>query len=333
MKEIALFEQPLVQTPVYALSGDYGDNQIYSKREDMIPFSFGGNKARKAAKFYQEIKASGADVVMTYGSNSSNHCRIIANMASAMGLACHIISSDEKVGTVQGQELYNTRLIRSFDAVIEVCPVEKVAATIENRKQAYMAEGKHPYFITGGGHGNPGTEAYVEAYQEIASFEKEKGMSFDLIFHASGTGTTQAGLICGMLQEREKLQQIPSQHGMAASHTRIVGISIARETARGERVVENSIREYLGDRFAALFRPEDLIFTDAYRAGGYGKYTPDIEETIKRVMKQEGIPMDTTYVGKAFHGMLQFCREKEIRNQKILFLHTGGAPLFFDHLL
>ena len=73
LKEIALFEKPLPVTPVVPLSGDYGDNQFYIKRDDMLPFSFGGNKVRKAAEFYREIKNSDTDVVMTYGSNSSNH--------------------------------------------------------------------------------------------------------------------------------------------------------------------------------------------------------------------------------------------------------------------
>ena len=83
MKEIAFFEKSLPVTPVVPLSGDYGDNHFYMKRDDMLPFSFGGNKVRKAAEFYREIKNSDTDVVMTYGSNSSNHCRIVSNLAAA----------------------------------------------------------------------------------------------------------------------------------------------------------------------------------------------------------------------------------------------------------
>ena len=33
----------------------FEDNRIYIKREDMIPFSFGGNKARKAQLFFEKI--------------------------------------------------------------------------------------------------------------------------------------------------------------------------------------------------------------------------------------------------------------------------------------
>ena len=296
MKEITLFEKLLPVTPIVRLSGDYGDNHFYMKRDDMLPFSF-GNKVRKAAEFYREIKNSDTDVVMTYGSNSSNHCRIIANMAASMGLACHVISPEEN-----RERLYNTAFVEQFGAVIETCPVTKVAETIENRKAAYRQEGKHPYFITGGGHGNPGTESYVKVYREICACEKESGIHFDYIFHG----------------DRDR---------------QIVGISIAREQGRGRTVVKDSIREYLGGRFAELYREDALLFTDEYRFGGYGNYSGEVLSLIDRVMEREGIPMDTTYVGKAFYGMCAFLKEHDIKDKKVLFIHTGGTPLYFDLLL
>lgn len=313
MRKIPLFENRLAQTCIQELSDSYGNNRIFMKRDDCIPFSFGGNKARKAAEFYREIQKTDTDIIMTYGSNSSNHCRIIANMAAGMGLGCHIISPEEN-RTV----LNNTKLVRDFGAVIETCPVTHVAETIAHRKKVYEEQGKHPYFIVGGGHGNPGTQAYVKAYREIEEQEKELGDSFDYIFHASGTGATQAGLVCGKL--------------LSGGKKKIVGISIAREESRGREVVKDSIREYLGGRFEELYKEEDLVFTDAYRCGGYGEYTDEIRQVIAFVMKQDGIPMDTTYVGKAFCGMLAYLKEKEIEDKKILFIHTGGCPLFFDKL-
>ena len=313
MKEIALFEQQLPVTPIEPLNGEYRSNRCFIKRDDLLPFSFGGNKVRKAAEFYKEIRDNDVDVVMTYGSNSSNHCRIIANMASAMGIACHIISPEEN-----REILYNTRMVEQFGGIIETCPVSLVSETIEKRKKAYIEEGRKPYFITGGGHGNQGTRAYVKAYQEIISYERENGISFDYIFHASGTGTTQAGLVCGKL--------------LYGGRERIIGISIAREAERGRQVVKDSIKEYLGEQFDELYTEEDLIFTDAYRLGGYGKYDDAVKRTIQDVMNFEGISMDSTYVGKAFHGMCRYLEEQQIKDKNVLFIHTGGTPLYFDYL-
>ena len=41
-------------TPIHYLE-DIRTNHLYIKREDLIPFSFGGNKARKAVLFFKEI--------------------------------------------------------------------------------------------------------------------------------------------------------------------------------------------------------------------------------------------------------------------------------------
>ena len=61
-------------------------NNIYIKRDDLFPFSFGGNKARKAVNFFKEIDNGDFDTVVTYGSSSSNHCRVISNMATVRNI-------------------------------------------------------------------------------------------------------------------------------------------------------------------------------------------------------------------------------------------------------
>ena len=66
--------------------------------------------------------------------------------------------------------------------------------------------------------------------------------------------------------------------------------------------------------------------------GGYGNYNKEVIQTIKEVLIQEGIPLDTTYTGKAFWGMREYIRKNNIADKNILFIHTGGTPLFFDDL-
>ena len=56
---------------------------------------FGGNKARKAVNFFKEIDNGDFDTVVTYGSSSSNHCRVISNMATVRNIPCYIISPEE----------------------------------------------------------------------------------------------------------------------------------------------------------------------------------------------------------------------------------------------
>ena len=292
--------------------GDYENNRIYIKREDLIPISFGGNKARKAELFFKEIDSGDYDCVVTYGSSSSNHCRIIANECCKRKIPCFIVGPEEA-----SVPTYNSKMMELFGAEVTTVNVSLVHDTIEEKIALLKKKGKKPYFIEGGGHGNIGTEAYVQCYREIEKQEKEMGIRFDYIFFASGTGTTQAGLVCGQI--------------LSCDDRKIIGISIARKNPRGRNVVLDSVRSYLTDRASEDEIQEKVCFLDDYTSG-YGGDDKRVTETILYVLKNYGIPMDKTYTGKAFTGMLQHIKKEQIRDKNILFIHTGGTPLFFDLL-
>jgi len=267
------------------------ESNLFIKREDLIPYSFGGNKARKGRLFFREIDGGNYDCVVTYGSSHSNHCRIIANMAAARGMRCCIVGPSEV-----SDSTFNSKFMDLFGAEITTVPVEQVHDTIESKLHELRGQGFNPYFIPGGGHGNIGTEAYVQCYEEIRSYEQKHGIHFDYIFFASGTGTTQAGLVCGQLINQDERN--------------IIGISVARRNPKGRDVVLDSIHEYLGDRNIC----EDAIqartiFIDDYIGSGYGKDDKAVISTIKDAMIKYGIPLDSTYTGKAFYGMKQYLKE------------------------
>jgi D-cysteine desulfhydrase len=292
--------------------GEYKGNHLWIKREDLIPFSFGGNKARKAKLFFQKIDKGPYDCVVTYGSGSSNHCRVVANECCRRGMGCYIIAPQEA-----SEPTFNSQMMELFGAEITTVPVSGVHDTIEGRIAELKDAGKHPYFIEGGGHGNIGTEAYVQCYEEIKKQEEELGVVFDYIFFASGTGTTHAGLVCGQLLNNDD--------------RKIIGISIARKNPRGRDVVIQSIRDYLGGRVSEEDIQVATVFIDDYTSG-YGKDDKRVIETIETVLKTYGIPLDSTYTGKAFMGMTEYILQHEIKDKNILFIHTGGTPLFFDTL-
>ena len=206
-------------------------------------------------------------------------------------------------------------MMELFGAEIITAQVSKVHDTIEKKIKEIKRDGRKPYFIEGGGHGNIGTEAYVQCYQEIRDYEKIENIHFDYIFFASGTGTTQAGLVCGQLLNRDV--------------RKIVGISIARKNPRGRDIVVDSVRSYLGERAVEDELQNKTIFVDDYTSG-YGKEDIRVNQVIEIVLKNYGIPFDATYTGKAFMGMMEYT--KSIKNKNILFIHTGGTPLFFDEL-
>jgi len=359
-----------LNTPLNWL-GKMGNNDLYIKREDLIPYSFGGNKARKGFLFFEDIDSGDYDCVVTYGSSHSNHCRIIANMAAKRKMPCYIIGPSE-VSEITS----NRQVIQMFGAEFTFVPVDKVHDTIENKLAELKAQGKKPYFIPGGGHGNIGTQAYVDCYKEIAEYEQANDIKFDYIFFASGTGTTHAGLVVGQMMEEAEAELAGNQADKVAEsglannqaekvaeagfvgktdksdlgagdvlHFRknrdIVGISIARKNPRGRDVVLDSVKDYLKeyplpsefDKPTVAFGIEErTIFIDDYTGDGYGQNNEEIQDTIKTVMIEYGIPLDSTYTGKAFLGMTKYIEKEEIEGKNILFIHTGGTPLFFDDL-
>ncbi len=46
----------MLNTPIQQLYTDNSDNTIYVKRDDLIPFSFGGNKVRIAKEFIDDMR-------------------------------------------------------------------------------------------------------------------------------------------------------------------------------------------------------------------------------------------------------------------------------------
>jgi D-cysteine desulfhydrase len=304
-----------IQTDCFLPDLDKKKLSISILRDDLIPFSFGGNKVRKAFLFFQDLQAKGCNYVITYGSNTSNHCRVVANLAAQKSLPCLIISPN-----TDENKAYNQTLVTLSGADITTCELEKVKETIYSTLERLQGQGFIPYFIPGGGHGNLGTEAYVSTYEEIVQYEKANDTYFEYIFLASGTGTTQAGLICGKLLH-------------ADTQRNIIGISIARKNPRASNIIQESVTDYLLDKGVSKKDiTNSIICLDDYTCGGYGQYNNEISDLIINMYKKHGIPLDPTYTGKAFWGMLEFCKENQISNKNILFIHTGGTPLFFDFL-
>lgn len=296
-------------TPIVYMGMEQG-NKLYIKRDDLVPYSFGGNKARKGVLFFEEIEKGGYDCVVTYGSSHSNHCRIISNMAAARGLLCFIIGPSEVADST-----FNSKFMKLFGADIKTVPINEVHDTIKEKIEELRNIGKKPFFIPGGGHGNIGTEAYVRCYEEIREYEMQMGVKFSYIFFASGTGTTQAGLICGQIKNHDDRQ--------------IVGISIARKNPRGRNIVIDSIKEYMPGISDDEIQ-KNTLFVDNYIGDGYGAECKEIREVIKDAMIRFGLPLDSTYTGKAFLGMKKYIDKERISGSHVLFIHTGGTPLFFD---
>ena len=75
-----------------------------------------------------------------------------------------------------------------------------------------------------------------------------------------------------------------------------------------------------------------MYFYDDYVGAGYGSRSHKVDSMIQSIMAQYGVPLDPTYTGKAFAGMVDYIGKESLTGRNVLFIHTGGTPLFFDSL-
>lgn len=312
----------IFETPVHKLRLSDGENQFFVKRDDLLPFSFGGNKVRFGEKFVEDMQRKHCDAMIIYGNYHSNLCRILSAVCRELSIPCYMVHNTEDVK--EEGESCNSRLIKQMGVKEIKCRKNEIASAVLTAMDELKEQGYSPYYIYGNhlGEGNECVpmEAYVQAYQELCAWEEKTGKAFSYIFLASSTNTTQSGLLMGSLLKKD--------------NRKIVGISVSRNAARGREVIENNIKVYGKKWNLSLPKgwEDQIYFTDAYMEGGYGAYSEKVMDVIKRVYEEEGLPLDMTYTGKGFHGMLSYLKEKEICKENILFWHTGGTPLFFDLL-
>lgn len=311
-------------TSMYELfRDDSAGNRIFIKREDLMPFSLGGNKVRIAQAFFEDMRVKNRDTLVGYGNVSSNLCRVLANRCFREKIPCYIICSHEEHEDATSQTS-NSRLMELLGAVLIPCGKDEIADKVDEVMEDLTKQGRRPYYIYGNrlGRGNEGVAAgaYAAAYKEILSQAKALNIAFDYIFLPSGTGATQSGLVCG--------------HLLNGDSTKIIGISVSRDKVRGTEILREGVQGYF--KLNSLVLPKDadshICLEDSYRKGGYGCYDEEILSCICRMFQLYGVPMDPTYTGKGFAGMMQYLKAHKITGQNILFLHTGGTPLFYDML-
>lgn len=289
---------------------DFVFNKIPLKvvRDDLFPGIGGGNKSRKAVEYEKDIERIGANALVTTGGIQSNHCRAMALLAARKGWKCHIVyhGTQERFEKEKG----NALLVRMAGASVEFVDVSQIAKAMEYAMLRFKDQGLVPYYVTGGGHDIQGGIAYVKAMLELKVQCEKSHWIPDYIFLASGTGSTQCGIVVGA-------------ELIGWKNVKTIGISVARNKLKGKTVM-NSFIEMLGDYYDIKQNIFDRIhFTDNFLCGGYENYTPEMNDFLKSIALEKGLILDTTYSGKACWGMMNILKEMPFIGN-VLFWHTGG---------
>jgi 1-aminocyclopropane-1-carboxylate deaminase/D-cysteine desulfhydrase-like pyridoxal-dependent ACC family enzyme len=311
---------PLIDTPspVQELSGLRralgGGPRLLVKRDDAIPFAFGGNKVRKMALVAAAALAEDADTLITCGGVQSNHARVTAITAAKLGLRCILVANspngqppDRLTGNALLNELAGAE-VRYVPVRTDRDPAMAAAADEMTRK------GRRPYVIPLGASTPLGAAAFVSAVDELLAQIDPP----DVIVHSTSSGGTQTGLVAGC--------------SLAGIHTRILGIS-ADDTAAS---LESGIRTLLAGLAPLLahtsnrFDNAPIDVDDGFVGDGYGMPTDASHEAIGLLARAEGLFLDPTYTAKAMAALIARVRAGAFREgETVLFWHTGGQVGLF----
>ena len=288
-----------------------GGPRLLIKRDDAIPFAFGGNKVRKMRYVAAAAVEQGAHTLITCGGVQSNHARVTAAFAARLGLSCILIANGEP----QSRPTANALLDRLLGAEVRYVrdrserPLAMEAAAAEER-----ARGRRPYVIPIGASIPLGALAFVDAMHEL----RDQGVSPNVIIHSTSSGGTQAGLVAGCAS--------------VSPATRVIGVSAdeaAASLAADIRAIMAGLPALLGTAPETM-ASADVAVDDRFVGDGYGIPTAESQAALELAARTEGLFLDPTYTAKAMAGLIARVRAGEFdRDETVLFWHTGGQVGLF----
>lgn len=310
---LPLVPEPSIIEPLPRLSAALGRGpRLLIKRDDALPFGFGGNKVRKLAFVAARARDEGADTLITAGGVQSNHARATAAVAAKLGMHAVLVANGAQAAHYSANALLDRLLGAEIVYVASRDDRERMMIEIADRLRA---DGRRPYVIPIGASMPLGALGFVHAVAEII----DQMPPPDIIVHSTSSGGTQAGLVAGC-----RLLCLP---------TRVIGVSAGEPAALLEAQVGDIVHgivPLLSLDPQELAKGTAIEVDDAFVGNGYGIPTAASGEAIRLAARTEAIFLDPTYTAKAMAGLIAYVREKKFTSsQTVLFWHTGGQVALF----
>jgi 1-aminocyclopropane-1-carboxylate deaminase len=245
-----------------------------------------GNKWRKLKYILNAAKKAQKKHLITFGGAYSNHLLATAALAARANL--------KSTAFVRGEIVSNEMLMLCKLFGMKLIFTDRTAYKDKNQLyETHFGSDNEAFFIDEGGACKEGIIGCSEIITELQE-------PYTHIFCAAGTGTTAAGLLKGINDQKlnTTLHVVP--------------------VLKGGEFIEKEINKYQTNL-------TQLKTHTNYHFGGYAKTTPELIEFIKKFTSETGILIDPVYTGKMFYAIYDLHHQNYFKkDDRILAIHTGG---------
>lgn len=252
----------------------------------MIDPYISGNKWRKLKYILKDVALKGKNHLVTFGGAYSNHLVATAAAAARNNL--------KATAFVRGEAVENEMLLLGKLFGMNLIFIDR--ESYKNKGLLFDTHFKNDelaYFIDEGG-------ACEQAVMGCSEIITELSDHYDHIFCAAGTGTTAAGLLKGINQQKKQTQ------------LHVIPV------LKGGEFIKDEINSYESNL-------NSLVLHTEYHFGGYAKTTPELIKFIKQFTAATGMLIDPIYTAKMFYAINDLASKNYFeKDVKILAIHTGG---------
>lgn len=311
---------PLEEAP--RLGAALGLSRLLVKRDDLTGLALGGNKVRKLEYVMADVRAKGADVVITAAGPQSNRARMTAAACRKAGFECILLLAGEygvkqPVGNLMLDEVFGAD-VRFIDAPDSY----SAEALAEARRIAdgLRRAGRTPYLTEVGGLAEPLSDVgYFAGGRELIEQCRAAGVEPGAVLLATGSGGTHAGMLVALRA--------------AGCKARVIGIptdpGAVKRAARVKKHTETLI-EWL--RLDLAIPDSDVIVDDSFSGAAHGPPDPTSLAAVRLAARTEGLLIDPIYVGKIVAGLPTLVRRGQVAaDQPVVLVNTGGIVSLFMH--
>jgi len=308
-EHLAILPTPLHHAP--RLSAELG-LPVWFKRDDLTGLGLGGNKLRPLEFLLGDALQRGCDVLITGSGPQSNWSMLAALTARRCGLDSIVCfygdPPDETRGNLKLQRLTGADLRWTGDpsrSSVDVM-IEQVAEDLRN-------QGRRPFVVPRGGATSRGSLGYLNAAIEIAHQTAALGIADALLWLATGSCGTQAGLAAGVA---------------AGYLPTVTGVTVSRSAEECERRVLELATGAAELAATAAPTASMVRIIDGYIGPGYGYASREGEAAADLVLRTEGLFLDPPFCAKGMAALIDAARDGRI-DGPVIFLVSGGAPTLF----